>query len=214
MAFFLIGLDFFQGDRVQYRMNELSGGKNIVNQVIALVGMCGSGKSVCCEEFRAAGWEYVYFGGVTMNQLRLRGLEINEQNERMVREELRATYGPAAFAILLKEEIEEKLQRANVCLDGLYSWSELKVLRQALGERLVVMAIITERKKRYERISRRPNRPLTPAQAQSRDIAEIENMEKGGPIAMADLFLFNDEDLEAFRARTRAVIARAENGEL
>lgn len=185
-----------------------------MNQVIALVGMCGSGKSVCCEEFRAAGWEYVYFGGVTMNQLRLRGLEINEQNERMVREELRATYGPAAFAILLKEEIEEKLQRANVCLDGLYSWSELKILRRDFGDRLTVVAIVTERKKRYERISRRPNRPLTPEQAQSRDVAEIENMEKGGPIAMADLFLFNDGDLEEFRAQTRSLIARAEKGDI
>ena len=40
-----------------------------MNQVIALVGMCGSGKSVCCEQFRLHGWEYVYFGGVTMREL-------------------------------------------------------------------------------------------------------------------------------------------------
>lgn len=185
-----------------------------MNQVIALVGMCGSGKSVCCEEFRKSGWEYVYFGGVTMKELEKRGLEKNEVNERRVREELRKTYGPAAFAILLRDEIQEKLQRNNVCLDGLYSWSELKVLREALGEKLTVVAIITERKKRYERISQRPIRPLTPQQAESRDVAEIENMEKGGPIAMADLFLVNDGDLEAFRAATRRVISRAESGEL
>ena len=90
-----------------------------MNQVIALVGMCGSGKSVCCEEFRNRGWEYVYFGGVTMKELEKRGLERNEVNERSVREELRATYGPAAFAILLKDEISEKLEKSNVCLDGL-----------------------------------------------------------------------------------------------
>lgn len=185
-----------------------------MNQVIALVGMCGSGKSVCCEEFRKSGWEYVYFGGVTMKELEKRGLEKNEANERSVREELRHTYGPAAFAILLREEIREKLEKSHVCLDGLYSWSELKVLREALGEALTVVAIITERKKRYERISRRQIRPLTPQQAESRDIAEIENMEKGGPIAMADLFLFNDGDLESFRAGTRDIISRAEKGEL
>ncbi len=183
-----------------------------MNQVIALVGMCGSGKSVCCEEFRARGWEYVYFGGVTMRELEKRGLERNEVNERSVREELRATYGPAAFAILLKDEISEKLEKSNVCLDGLYSWSELLVLREALGDRLTVVAIIAERKKRYGRIAQRTVRPLTPQQAESRDIAEIEKMEKGGPIAMADLFLFNDGSEAEFRAATCALIDRAEAG--
>ena len=34
-------------------------------------------------------------------------------------------------------------------------------------------------------------RPLTNEQAEARDIAEIENLEKGGPIAMADHFIMN-----------------------
>jgi dephospho-CoA kinase len=37
-------------------------------------------------------------------------------------------------------------------------------------------------------------------------------MEKGGPIAMADLFLFNDGDIEEFRENTRKIIRRAESG--
>ncbi|MBR2615208.1 MAG: AAA family ATPase [Clostridia bacterium] len=185
-----------------------------MNQIIALVGMCGSGKSVCCEEFKARGWEYVYFGGVTMRELEKRGLERNEANERAVREELRRLHGPAAFAILLIDQIREKLERANVCLDGLYSWSEWKVLKEAFGDRLNVVAIIVERKKRYERIGAHAIRPLTPAEAQSRDVAEIEKMEKGGPIAMADLFIFNDGDLESFKSQTREIIDRAESGNL
>ena len=184
-----------------------------MNQVIALVGMCGSGKSVCCEVFKECGWEYVYFGGVTMKELAARGLEKNEPNERMVREELRRVHGPAAFAKLLLPEIREKAEKNPVCLDGLYSWSEWKVLREALGDKLTVVAIVAERKKRYERISRRPIRPLTPEQAQSRDVAEIETMEKGGPIAMADLFLFNDEDLQEFREATRRLIDRVQSWE-
>ena len=185
-----------------------------MNQVIALVGMCGSGKSVCCEEFKAQGWEYVYFGGVTMKELEKRGLERNEANERAVREELRRLYGPAAFAILLLDEIREKAENCPVCLDGLYSWSEWKVLREALGDKLTVVAIITPRKLRYDRISKREIRPLTPIQAESRDIAEIENMEKGGPIAMADLFLFNDGNIDQFREDTRRIIDLAQAGKL
>ena len=181
-----------------------------MNRVIALVGMCGSGKSVCCEVFQSRGWEYVYFGGVTMAELEKRGLEKNEANERMVREELRREYGPAAFAILLKPVIREKLARGNVCLDGLYSWSEYKILKEELGDVMEVAAVITNRATRYERISRRAVRPLTPAQAQSRDIAEIENMEKGGPIALADYFLMNDGSMEDLTARTHALIDSVE----
>ena len=181
-----------------------------MNQVVALVGMCGSGKSVCCEVFQKRGWEQVYFGGVTMMELEKRGLERNEANERAVREELRATYGPAAFAILLKDVIREKLQKQNVCLDGLYSWSEYKVLKEELGDRLTVAAIVADRAVRYGRISQRPVRPLTPELAQSRDIAEIENMEKGGPIAMADVFILNNGSSEELVEKIESLIDRVE----
>ncbi len=177
-----------------------------MNQVVALVGMCGSGKSVCCEVFQKRGWEQVYFGGVTMTELEKRGLERNEANERAVREELRRTYGPAAFAILLKDVIREKLEKANVCLDGLYSWSEYKVLKEELGDRLTVAAIVADRPVRYERISKRPVRALTPDQALSRDVAEIENMEKGGPIAMADRFILNNGTAQELTDKIHALI--------
>ena len=52
------------------------------------------------------------------------------------------------------------------------------------------------------------------ADAPEVSLEEIENMEKGGPIAMADLFLFNDGFENEFREATRKLIARAESGEL
>ena len=181
-----------------------------MNKIYALVGMCGSGKSVCCEVFQKRGWEVVYFGGVTMAELERLGLEKNEENERRVREGLRKEFGPAAFALKLLPVIREKLKKGSVCLDGLYSWSEYKVLKEAFGENLTVTAILAPRKLRYERISRRAVRPLTPEEAQSRDTAEIETMEKGGPIAMADLFLVNSGTLEEFQAATESLIDEAE----
>jgi dephospho-CoA kinase len=39
-------------------------------------------------------------------------------------------------------------------------------------------------------------RPLSHEEAEARDFAEIENLEKGGPIAMADFTLQNDETME------------------
>ena len=55
-----------------------------------------------------------------------------------------------------------------------------------------VLAIYTTPWLRYERLSRRPDRPLSAEEAESRDFAEVENLEKAGPIAMADHTILND----------------------
>ena len=151
-----------------------------MSKAVAVVGMCGSGKSVLCGYFKNLGWSEVYFGGVTVSQLKKQGIEVNEANERAMREGLRDKHGNGAFAILLKEEICQKLQNGNVVLDGLYSWSEYKILKELLGKDLIVLAVVTNNQIRKDRLKNRTVRPLTSEQVDSRDIAEIENSEKGG----------------------------------
>ncbi len=174
-------------------------------KIVAIVGMCGSGKSVVTEQFEALGYARVYFGQVTMDELERRNLARNEQNERLVREELRAKFGKAAFAIKLLDKIEEALKTSDVVIDGLYSWSEYKVLKERFPN-LVVIAVLCDRAKRYARLAIRPVRPLTEAEAQSRDYAEIENSEKGGPIAFADYMLLNNSTPEDLRAALTELI--------
>ena len=161
-------------------------------KIVAVVGMCGSGKSVATEVFTDAGWEKVYFGGITMEELENRGLEKNEKNEKMVREELRAQYGLAAYAVKLLPRIQKLAEQGNVVLDGLYSWSEYTYLKEHLGDALRVLAIVTDRGLRYSRLATRTIRPLTEQEATSRDYSEIENLEKGGPISIADRFVTNN----------------------
>lgn len=163
-----------------------------MNKAVAVVGMCGSGKSVLCGYFKGLGWDEVYFGGVTVSQLKKNGIEVNEDNERKMREGLRDKYGKGAFAILLKEEICDKLTHGNVVLDGLYSWSEYKILKDLLGDNLIILAVVTNSQIRKDRLKNRTVRPLTADQVESRDIAEIENSEKGGPISKADYYIINN----------------------
>ena len=170
-----------------------------MGKIVALVGMCGSGKSVVSEMFEEVGYKRIYFGGVTMKELEKRGLEKCEANERMIREELRATYGQPAFAILLLDDIQEASNSGDVILDGLYSWAEYKVLKERFGDNLTVVAIVTDSNLRYTRLSTRTIRPLTLEQAISRDHSEIENLAKGGPIAIADRFILNNGDFDALK---------------
>lgn len=174
--------------------------------VVAVVGMCGTGKSVATEEFTAIGWSDVYFGGVTLEGVREKGLPITPDNEKMVREALRAEYGMAAYAIKLLPRILELLKKGNVIIDGLYSWSEYKYLKEYLRDQLQVLCIISDRALRYSRLVSRPVRPLSMEEAQKRDYAEIENLEKGGPIAIADKYIMNNGTKEELQQKVREYI--------
>jgi dephospho-CoA kinase len=174
--------------------------------IIAIVGMCGSGKSVATGYLRDKGFEVIYFGGITMTELEKRGLPKNEANEKAVREELRNTYGKAAYAVLSLPLIKEALKKGNVALDGLYSWSEYKLLKEEFGELLTVIAIAADRKVRYGRLKNRQLRPLSSEDAQKRDYSEIENIEKGGPIAMADHTALNNGSQQELFSRLDEII--------
>lgn len=165
-------------------------------RIIAVVGMCGSGKSEAVKYFTENGFKKVYFGDVVITELKSRGLEISEKNERTVREELRAEYGMGVMAIKSIGKINEFFKSGNVVIESMYSWEEFKIIKDAFGDNFKVLAIYTTKGLRYERLGRREFRPLTNEEAMSRDISEIENLDKGGPIAYADYTLINDSTLE------------------
>jgi len=175
--------------------------------VLALVGMPGSGKSTAAEMLAARGWATIRFGQVTIDEIAARGLTVDERNERAIREELRRVHGPDAYARLAMPKILAARETGRVLIDGLYSWSEYKYLHEALASRMLVLAITSARRIRYARLAGRSERPLTAEEARRRDFAEVENLEKGGPIAMADYTIVNDAALDDLRREVDRAIA-------
>ena len=176
------------------------------NNIIAIVGMCGAGKSVASDILENKGYKKVYFGGVTMEKLKEEGLEINPENERMMRERLRKELGMGAFAKILLPRIREYAKESNTVLDGLYSWDELKILKDEFGDNLTLIAVIADKNIRYERLSKREIRPFTKDEAIKRDLTEIENVAKAGPIAYADYYIDNNHDLESYKNRLNNIL--------
>lgn len=177
------------------------------NKIIAIVGMCGSGKSVLADELVKRGWGYVRFGQLTIDLIKERGLEVNEANEKSVRENLRKEHGMGAYAKLNIPKFDAVLEKQNLIADGLYSWDEYKILKDYYGDRLLVVCVYAPPALRYGRLEKRKiqaddkdvkYRPLTQEQAKARDFAEIENLAKGGPIAMADYLITNTGTLEEY----------------
>lgn len=166
--------------------------------LIAIVGMPGSGKSVAGEFFRAKNIPILRFGDQTDIGLKEHGLEINEKNERWYREKLRDDLGMAAMAIKIEPRIiKESSGKHAIVLDGLYSWEEYVYLKSRFPQ-LVLLSIYASPTIRYKRLQVRKVRPLNAKEARSRDIAEIENLHKGGPIALADFLVINNSTTEQF----------------
>lgn len=177
-------------------------------KVVAIVGMAGAGKSEVARQFENSSYTRIRFGDITDLEVKRRGLVLNELNERTVREELREIHGMAAYARLNLPHIDEALKTSNVVVDGLYSWEEYILLKNYYGGRLSVIAVFSSPETRYKRLAGRHIRPLTKQEATERDRTEIENINKGGPIAMAEFTVINESSLGELREQTQNIIAR------
>lgn len=177
-----------------------------MNKIVAIVGMCGSGKSVASEYLEnKLNYQKVYFGGVTMRKLKEAGLEVTPENEKMMRNKLRRELGMGAFAKVLLPEIKELAGKGNVVLDGLYSWSEYEILSEEIPE-LKLIAIVADKSLRYERLTKRDIRALTNEEAKGRDLSEINDIEKAQPIAYADYYVLNNGTIDEYIERLEEII--------
>jgi len=176
-------------------------------KVVAIVGMAGAGKSEVARVLEEHGFKKVRFGDITDEELRNKGLEANEENERYIRQQLRKEHGMAAYAKLNLPRIDSSLKSSNVVVDGLYSWEEYILLKQYYGGQFTVVAVWASPTTRHARLAHRAERPLTLAEAANRDKSEIENINKGGPIAMADFTIVNEASLEELEKETKRVLS-------
>jgi dephospho-CoA kinase len=176
-------------------------------KVVSIVGMSGAGKSEVSRVFERNGFIRIRFGDLTDEEMKKRGLEPNEESERRVRELLRKEQGMAAYARLNLPRIEQALKGSDVVIDGLYSWEEYIYLKGRYGEDLYLVAVWSSPRTRYTRLSKRSSRRLTLEEAISRDRAELENSNKGGPIATADFTIINESSLEKLRREAKRVIS-------
>lgn len=166
-------------------------------RTLALVGMPGAGKTLCALHLERRGYYQFRFGSIIVDEVRARGWQVTPENERTVREEFRREGGMDTIAKRALPRLKKALEsRSCIVIDGLYSFSEYKTLVSDPELQPVVVAIVAPRHMRYQRLVQRPVRPLTIEEATERDYLEIENIEKGGPIAIADYTLVNDQNPE------------------
>ncbi len=164
--------------------------------ILAIVGLPGAGKTEATEYLiKKTGWPKIYFGQAVVDEAARRG-NLGEAGERAVREEFRQKDGMAALALANMPKIKSIFAISSVILESMYSWEEYLELKKEFGESFKVLAIYASPQTRISRMEKRPVRPLTPSELESRDYSQIENLHQAGPIARADWTVVNEGTLD------------------
>lgn len=183
-------------------------------KIVALVGMSGSGKSVAVDYLTDKGYPKVYFGGMIYKEMEKRGIERTPdgESEKEFREMIRETEGKDWVVRQVIEETRDLISagQKRIVLDGVYSWTEYKTLKKEFPKNLIFVAIVADRALRYARVAARPGRAFDGTAIRERDRSEIENLEKGGPIAMADYYILNNETIEDLKTRLDEILKECE----
>ena len=179
-------------------------------KILALVGMSGSGKSVAVDYLTDKGYPKVYFGGMIYKEMEKRGIPRSDdgETEKKFREEIRETEGKDWVVRQVIAETKDLIAagQKRIILDGVYSWTEYKTLKHEFPTCLTFIAIVVDKKLRYKRVAERPDRPFDSAAIRERDRSEIENLEKGGPIAAADYYILNNGPKEEIYSRLDEIL--------
>lgn len=165
-------------------------------KIIAFVGLPGAGISTATEYVTSKGYPKVYYGGIIYDEMDKAGIEHTPENEATFRIEIRKQLGADFATKRIDQEIRNLIASGQhrIVVDGLYSWDEYKTMKHDFPGELIAIAVVTPKHMRHRRLASRPKRPLTATEADQRDWAEIEDIGKGGPIAIADHYIMNDSD--------------------
>ena len=117
---------------------------------------------------------------------------------------------PQIDALLNESRSSDQTNQRRLVFDGLYTWTEYKALKHEFPGELTVVAVVAPKHIRHHRLTQRPIRPLTIEEANHRDWAEIENIEKGGPIAIADYYIDNSGDRNTLHREIDDILKRVE----
>lgn len=172
-------------------------------KIIAVVGMSGTGKTTVTDYLTTKDFPRVQFGSVIMNALKDADLTPTADNEAMMREKLRSQADGDEVVGQIITQINGLIDagQRRIVIDGLGSWHAFKILKHEFPGQLTVVALLTPHRLRRKRLTTRDQKPLTEVQTSDRDYDEIESLNKGGVIAMADHYITNQGNVDGLHAQ-------------
>jgi dephospho-CoA kinase len=155
-------------------------------KIFIIVGMPAAGKNIARLYAESQDMVYYATGDIVRAEVKGRGLEADAVNSSEVSDELRGEDGMGVTRLALEEELKSG---ADVgFLEGMRSWPEIELIREKADS--VVVAFVTPRNVRRERIVSRGREDDSPQAFDDRDKRELA-YGTAIPIAMADAYVLN-----------------------
>lgn len=162
-------------------------------EILAFVGLTGSGKTVAVDYLTEKGYPKVNLDSfISDNNL--------DPNEKLtIYKDLISTNGKDFLALKVIGQIHDLMSAGQhkILVDGSLSWTEYKTLKHEFPGCITTIAIITSRHLRHSRLINDPSRDISQDDVDRQDWFEIEELEKAGPIAIANLYISNNKDLSS-----------------
>ncbi|MEW5995856.1 MAG: AAA family ATPase, partial [Candidatus Zixiibacteriota bacterium] len=170
-------------------------------KVVGLVGLQGSGKTEVVKAMAEFDAPSVRMGDVVWQEIRRRGLKINEKNVAEVANEFRAQDGMGAIAKRCIPLINEKGKgKRAVLVDGIRGIAEVDEFRKVFGEDFSLISVWATETTRHSRISSRVR------EDDARGIESFRAKDRrelswglGEAMALADYLIVNEGTLAELR---------------
>lgn len=177
-----------------------------VTRAVAFTGMPGSGKSVAVDCARKLGLPVFRMGDAVWDEVRSRGLPLEEGHVGRVATQMREKHGPGIWAVRTIERIR-KSAAPLVVIDGVRSTAEVDTFRRELGADFVLIALHASPATRLSRLlaRHRADDVRDDREFSARDEREL-GWGLGRAIALADIMVVNEGDLARLEADVERVL--------
>jgi dephospho-CoA kinase len=178
----------------------------IFRGVVGLTGFTGAGKSTAIECVVDGGTgERVYLGQTVLDVIAERGLDNSGENQRLVRTELRKTYGEDHLIATACPRIVEILENKKMpMIDAVLSTVEDIYLKRRFPGAYRLVHVEAPLAVRVERIRMRSHGKMTHDDVVKRDDLEREKLKIEAVFQSADLRVANDGSREQLLDRLMA----------
>jgi len=176
-------------------------------KIIAFTGMPFSGKSEAVQIAKDAGIPVVRMGDMVWEEVKKRGLKINDENVGTVANKMREQHGKDIWAKKTIEKIRSLKNAEFIVIDGIRNVEEISTFKKELKGNFIIIAVEVPDEKRHERALNRGR------EDDSKNLEKIKERDKreigwgiDTVIASADIIISNEGTIKDFRKKIKDIL--------
>lgn len=178
-------------------------------KIIAFAGMPCSGKSEAVKIAKAMDIPVVRMGDMVWEEVKNRGLSLDEKNVGAIADQMRKEFGMDIWAKRTLEKISQIKKSNHIFIDGIRNIEEIDTFKKKLGQDFLIVAVTASDETRQKRFLKRGR------EDDSSNVQDLKDRDKrelnwglGTVIASADIIIPNDDGIQDFKKEIKKILSR------